>query len=143
MNTELNIERLHHVTECLQMGIRLPRQSGKTLSMIYQLIGSVEVAQPNSTFVVIAHNSHWRKQLILQVLDEIEHNSSIGMQLVKQTEFLTVNGIHVMFILPEDVKYRGLCGINVTNYFIDDEEQFYEIYKYDADEIISHLQTRL
>lgn len=117
---ELDTERLHRNVEKYLRGEHFSRREGKTLTMIHILIGSVEVAPPGSSFVVVAHDRYWQKTLNYQVMEVVKY-FKIPLSVCKETEFVTTSGVHVMFVVVDDVLFGKLNGIRFLNFFLDDE----------------------
>mgnify|MGYP000925840005 CR=1 FL=1 len=139
---DLDVERLHRDVEAYERGDLTGRQVGKTTVMIYKLLGSMEVSPPGSTIVVLAHDVHWRSLLRTRVMDEITRNK-IPLVDVRETEFVTKGGVHVMFLVPDDVIYYGLGAIKLVNYFIDDKDVLWSTRQSHHTYIIDYLNTRI
>lgn len=136
---QINLDLLHKQTELFDLGYLVNQKSGKTTVVIHKILGFIEVAQPGSTMVVIAHDSKWRKVLYDKIVKKIKEYK-IDCLFRDNIEILTKNAVHVIFMIPTEIIDYGLMGINITNYIIDDYDLFLQKHLDKADMIIDYLE---
>ena len=137
----IDIDRLHQNTEEFERGKLLLRGSGKTTVIIEKLIGSALVSPPGSSFLVLCHSSNHVHYMAERVLTRLRLMGERSLVRRTREDILLSNGTHLMFSVPSQVSQQ-VRGIRLTNFFIDDYDEFLRLYIDKADDILAFLETR-
>ena len=137
---ELDIDLLHQNTEAFDAGRLLNRQTGRTTVLVERVVGSILVAPPGSTILVLCHDTQQLKQFHKHVFDELYKEFEVTHST--HQDILIKNGSHILFSTPEILENR-IRGVVLINYVIDDYDAFLRMYLDRADEMVSFIETRI
>jgi len=143
MSEKIDIDLLHTNADLYLNGELWGRRVGKTFTMKHLLAGSVMVSPPGSIFVVLVHGYHYMRSLYCEIYDTLIDYGIQCNRVHGSHEILTKTGIHIRFIVPEQIIDGWARGLYITNYFIDDEEAFLRNTRYDHSLIINELNIRI
>lgn len=131
----IDIDRVHDVLEGKIVG----KQTGKTFSLMVQLLGIVDVGEHQTHILIVTHTSRWA-ELFTRIFSEFLVSSRVQHSMISPYEIhITKTGQRFVTMTADDVLIGNKCrGLRLYNHFVDMPDDY--VMKYET-KLMNELAT--